>query len=40
MNKKIKKYKKRKKKVYVGFEIDFIFCRLAETAGSGSPSVT
>ena len=33
------KKRKEKEEVYIGFLIDFIFCRLAETAVSGSPSV-
>ena len=32
--------KKKKEKKLIGFLIDFIFCRLAETTVSGSPSVT
>jgi len=40
--KKRRKEKKKKKKMknLIRFLIDFIFCRLAETTVSGSPSVT
>jgi len=35
-----KEKKRKKKKSLIGFLIDFILCRLAETTVSGSPSVT
>ena len=40
MKERKKREKKRKEKKVSWFLIDFIFCKLAETAVSGSPSVT
>ena len=40
MKERKKRERKRKEKKVSWFLIDFIFCKLAETAVSGSPSVT